>query len=333
MSDADTGDVYNYNLQLGPFHTYRIFKTSAATGKTEILASLSGNGIKGAYIHSFFKSEDFIILCIWNARIQGTGVNILMQGNLLDGLAPFDPSQPARWYVIDRKHGRGLVAEFESRACFCFHTVNAWQETRADGKVNIICEYVEYESLDILYALYYANMMSNRESAITFKSEKGQTCMPRLAQYRLSGIEVKTLQKKQGMKIPQAELILSMPKAQSGELPTINPKFEGKQNRYVYGITNRGYSTFLDGICKTDTLKKTALYWENKDGHTPGEAIFVPNPAGTEEDDGVLLSVVLDGHTGKSYLLCLDARDMKELGRAECDWVIGCGFHGIHVGY
>ena len=55
------------------------------------------------------------------------------------------------------------------------------------------------------------------------------------------------------------------------------------------------------------------------------------NPEGTEEDDGVLLSVVLDGLRGKSYLLCLDARTMKEMGRAETDVVVGFGFHGLHV--
>jgi torulene dioxygenase len=46
---------------------------------------------------------------------------------------------------------------------------------------------------------------------------------------------------------------------------------------------------------------------------------MIPNPEGTSEDDGVLLSVVLDGMRGKSYLLCLDARNLSELGRANVD--------------
>jgi len=51
----------------------------------------------------------------------------------------------------------------------------------------------------------------------------------------------------------------------------------------------------------------TALIW-SQHGHSGGEPIFVPNPDGTKEDDGILLSVVLNGHTGKSYLAVLDAR-------------------------
>ncbi len=46
------------------------------------------------------------------------------------------------------------------------------------------------------------------------------------------------------------------------------------------------------------------------------------------EDDGVLLSVVLDGRTASSYLLVLDAATMTELGRARVPHHIPFGFHG-----
>jgi torulene dioxygenase len=50
-----------------------------------------------------------------------------------------------------------------------------------------------------------------------------------------------------------------------------------------------------------------------------------------DEDDGVLLSVVLDGFKETSYLLCLDARTMKELERAECDGAVGIGTYGVPI--
>lgn len=52
-----------------------------------------------------------------------------------------------------------------------------------------------------------------------------------------------------------------------------------------------------------------------------------------EEDKGVLLSVVLDGVKGESYLLVLDARDLREVARADVGRgrVVGFGFHGVHV--
>lgn len=71
-----------------------------------------------------------------------------------------------------------------------------------------------------------------------------------------------------------------------------------------------------------------------KRGHSPGEPIFVPNPSAdpeVQEDDGILLSVVLDGFKGTSYLLVLDAKTLEELATAEVGGVVGIGFHGQHV--
>lgn len=78
-----------------------------------------------------------------------------------------------------------------------------------------------------------------------------------------------------------------------------------------------------------DTMTGTTVYWKNEVGHTPSEATFIANPEGELEDDGVLLTVVLDGAKGLSYLLVLDARTMTEAGRAEVEGIVGFGFHGV----
>lgn len=64
--------------------------------------------------------------------------------------------------------------------------------------------------------------------------------------------------------------------------------------------------------------------------HTPGEAIFIPDGTDESEDAGYLLSVILNGETGTSYLLCLNAKDMTEIGRADCGLAVGFGFHGTY---
>jgi beta,beta-carotene 9',10'-dioxygenase len=65
-----------------------------------------------------------------------------------------------------------------------------------------------------------------------------------------------------------------------------------------------------------------------QDGCYPGEAVFIPNPTGRNEDDGVLLSVVLDTKRTSSFLLMLDARTMTEIARAEIPFPVPMGFHG-----
>jgi len=60
--------------------------------------------------------------------------------------------------------------------------------------------------------------------------------------------------------------------------------------------------------------------------------VLVAAPEGTREDDGVVLSVVLDPATGNSYLLVLDAESFQERARAEAPHAIPFGFHGQFFG-
>lgn len=55
------------------------------------------------------------------------------------------------------------------------------------------------------------------------------------------------------------------------------------------------------------------------------------SPEASSEDDGVILSVVLDGDAGSSYLLALDAITFEELGRAVVPHHIPYGFHGLYT--
>lgn len=72
----------------------------------------------------------------------------------------------------------------------------------------------------------------------------------------------------------------------------------------------------------------SGLVWR-EEGCVPGEPIFVPRPGGTEEDDGVVLTVVLDSTLLRSKLMILDAKTMKEIGRADMKTVFPLGFHGV----
>lgn len=320
-SDPLTGDIFNFNLDFGYKCTYRVFRTSASSGTTDILATFPG---RPAYIHSLFLTENYVILCIWNSHISWSGISILYEKNIVDSITPFDPKSKAKWYVVDRKHGKGLVATYESNPFFCFHSVNAWEEPSPTDpkKIDIITELSMFENTDVVKRFYYDNIVSSVPSP-DYTGEKRITCLPMQAQFRLpsvnAGLPPKTL-------LP-AELLFQAPKAISMELPTINPSYLTRRHRYTYGCADRLKSSFMDGIIKFDNATQTSIFWE-EEGHTPGEPIFVADPEGREEDDGVLLTVVLDGYVERSYLLVLRARDLQELGRAEMRGPMSFGFHG-----
>ena len=326
-SDPATGDVFNYNLDFGQTGTYRIWRASASTGKTSVLATFHH---ATAYLHSLFLTDNHVILCVWNSSYKAGGASILWTQNLLDAMT-WDSKRPATWFVIDKRSpeegGKGVIAKYVSEAFFAFHTINAYEEPSStkEEAVDIVCDLAAYENMDVLYRFYLDNVMSDLPKAHAYTDSLSPTARPSYRRYRLPVIPSTP-------KTGQSNAILEheSSKIDAFELPIINPKLVMKKHRYMYGIADTGKSTFVDGLLKYDAEMHTVLRWSVQ-GQSPGEPIFIPDPASEDEDGGVLLSVVLDGFGGKSYLVVLDAKTMTEVGRAHVDGVIGFGFHGLHV--
>ncbi|PGH06099.1 hypothetical protein AJ79_06633 [Helicocarpus griseus UAMH5409] len=336
-SDPVTGDVFNFNLALGRNPIYRVFTVSASTGETSILATIPG--ARAAYLHSFFLTENHVILCVWNSFFAAGGIGILWHRNIADAIADYDPSSPATWYVVDRRPGgRGLVATYESDPFFCFHTVNAYEEPSPsdDGSVDVVADLTAYPNLDVIKLFYLSNIVSTSPDAGKFSKDN----LGVYKRFRLSSLPTSSSSSSSSTKPKRATLDFQVDASITPELPTLNPFHVTHCHRYVYGVVATGKSSFLDGLVKFDTETKTAVSW-SEFGQNAGEPIFVPRVRKqatggegeevVEEDDGVLLTVVLDGLKGNSYLLVLDAKSMKEVGRAEVAGAIGFGFHGTHV--
>lgn len=329
----DTGDLYNYNLELGRNPTYRVFHVSAATGETSVLATIN---TEAAYIHSVFLSEHYLILCVWNSFFSAGGISILWTRNYLDTISEFDKSKPATWYVIDRtpveSGGKGLVATYESEPFFCFHTINAYEEASATdpSKTDIIADLCTYGNLDVLKRFYLENLMSDSPGALPYSDPSNDSARAQLRRFQLPQVPSTPNPRDKPLR---AVPVFTEAKGSAPELPSLNNGVRTRKHRYVYGVTDTGKSTFFDGVIKYDLETLTTQQW-SVFGQSAGEPIFVADPdapAG-EEDAGILLTVVLDGTQGKSYLLVLDAKNLQELGRAKVDGVVGFGFHGTHVG-
>jgi len=61
------------------------------------------------------------------------------------------------------------------------------------------------------------------------------------------------------------------------------------------------------------------------------EAYFVPNPHGTREDDGVLLSLVFNSNKGVSYIAVFNATTMKVISKAYLPDFVPWNLHGEFV--
>lgn len=324
-SDPVTGDVYNFNLQFGGQGTFRVFRTSASTGKTSILATVSHTT---AYLHSLFLTENYVVLCIWNSHFRAGGMAILLKNNLIEAME-YNDKTPAKWFVIDKRTadegGQGVVATYESEPFFGFHSVNAYEHTSVDGVKHIIADIPVYQNLEVLNAFYFDNILSDSPTAAQVQGRWGDALAPRYRRYRLPDVPGEP-QKETRKAVVEFELARN----DTPELPSLNWSVFTKKHRYVYGVCDSGKSTFADSLLKLDLEDFSVKRW-SVHGQTAGEPIFIADPDSTDEDGGVLLTVVLDGIAGKSYLLALNAKDLTEMGRANVDGVIGFGFHGLHT--
>ncbi|KAF6034568.1 hypothetical protein EB796_007126 [Bugula neritina] len=75
--------------------------------------------------------------------------------------------------------------------------------------------------------------------------------------------------------------------------------------------------------------------WEAEKKQFLSEPVFVANPAGSSEDDGVLLVSMLDYATGKDRLIVLDATSMSVLAQVyfpeDCSICIPEADHGLFL--
>lgn len=225
-TDPLTGDLYNYNLDLRLSAKYRVFRTHKDTGTTEVLATIKD--APPAYVHSFWISENYLVLCIWNSHFAWGGAKCLWEKNLVDAIADWDPHAKCFFYVIDRKGGKGVVARFvDNVPFFVFHTIGAWEEEEdgEDGNGgDLVLEALSYDNVDVIKRFYYENILAtNVENGKSWLG-RGRT---KLTRWRLPNI-LKT----KGNLIP-AVRESSVAGEWGMELPTINPLFVTKKNRYL----------------------------------------------------------------------------------------------------
>jgi len=114
------------------------------------------------------------------------------------------------------------------------------------------------------------------------------------------------------------------------DLPRIHyEKYNGKPYRYLYATCFRQSISLLDAppLYKVDTEHYTTKTW-SLPGYFASEPVFLPNPDGQSEDDGVVISIITNHEHTDSFLLILDAITFTEKARAYAPHGIPQGLHG-----
>ena len=292
--DAARKRHYSYMVEFGLQSRYRLFGV-ADDGAQAQIAELPVD--RPAYMHSFAMTERYLVLVEFPLTVSA--LDLKLSGKPFIQNYRWEPERGLRFHVVDKESGE-IVATARGEAAFAFHHVNAFED--GDG---IVVDMIAYSDARIIEELYLARLRAGTPIDATGT----------LTRFRMTlGAD--------------AEVTRETLAPVSLELPRINYEAHaGKPYRYVWGTGIRSPGDFLDSIVKVDTKTGDVARWY-EDGVYPGEPVFVPAPSAKAEDDGVLLSVVLDIKKDVSFLLVLDASSLTEKARAEAPHAIPFHFHG-----
>ena len=292
--EPDTGRTLTHMTAFGRQCEYKIGAIEEGSRTRELLASLDVD--RPSYMHSFGMSEHYVVLSEWPLVVNP--MDLLLRGEPFIENFAWEPERGTRFRVL-RKVDGAEVATLQADPAFGFHHVNAFER---EGEV--VCDVVTYPDASIIDDLYLDRLRSDDPTPGT----------GRLRRYRLP------LEGGTARSTVLSDQRLELPRIHDGPVT-------GHPYTYVYGIGTRREGQFSDQLAKVNVRTGAAETWHEEGTH-PGEPVFVPHPEGTAEDDGVVLSVVLEPAAERSFLLVLDAATWTERARATVPHAIPFGFHG-----
>jgi len=295
VGEDGVSELINFAAHLGRKSMYKIYARASAT-ESRTLATMAVR--EPSYMHSFALTERHVVL-LENPLVVNPLKLALGAKSFINNYV-WKPELGMRIHAFDRRTG-ALARSWKTDAFFVFHTINAYED--GDALVVDLCA---YEDASIIGLLELDRLRSNADAV-------GPQARPVRLTLGVDG-SVDTR--------PLADVDL--------ELPRINYRANNaKPYRYVYGGST-GDAAFLKRLVKVDVTDGSHQVWEEP-GAWAGEPVFVPRVGGdgvAAEDDGVVLSVVLDADAGTSFLLVLDAQSFTEVARARAPHHIPFGFHG-----
>ncbi|MBD3223319.1 MAG: beta-carotene 15,15'-monooxygenase [Caldithrix sp.] len=294
--DSRHDEVYQHVIRFGRISHYCL-KRIKSNGKSEVVGEIPVT--YPAYLHSFGMTPRYLIIAEFPFKVYP--LKLLFQVKPFIENYKWKPKDGTRFYVMDRQTGN-VVGRLETDPFFAFHHINAFEKNN-----EIIMDIDAYDNADIISS-FYLNRLKDSDLELPFGT---------LRRYRLN-------LRNQSVKWEQlSDECLEMPRYDNRHY-----HMDSSYN-FVYGLSvNKSHIRgFYNQLVKIDITRQHTKTWYTAN-HYPSEPVFVPAPDAKSEDDGVVLTIVLDTENESSYLLVLDGQTFTEMGRAVVKQPILIGYHG-----
>ncbi|PAV79697.1 hypothetical protein WR25_17259 [Diploscapter pachys] len=254
----------------------------------------------------------------------------------------YDPSLGTNVFVVDQRTGKQTPITYKASSFFTFHHANAFEK---DG--NLVVDYCRMRKPDIFQAFSLESMRKGNflntddmdraaylarmviPLSISKDAKVGDDLLKGIGPYGKGCSAVL----RENNTIFLEDVIIT---GQSFEFPRYNyDHYNLREYRYVYGSSILKYETNLAGIVKADLIDRmnVKIWHRENQSQLCAEPVFMPDPNGKEEDDGIVVCpVMIMNGKENPFVLVLNAKDLKEM----CRYIIPqdripFGFHSMFV--
>lgn len=292
--DPKTREMMFFGYQLFE-PPYLHYGTVSADGELQRIISIDLP--VGVMMHDFAITEHYTIFLDFPLTFRPERAQ---QG---EPMMMFERDRPTRIGILPRHGDNNDIVWLESSPAYAFHVLNAYEQ--GDEVILIACR---QSSTDVL-------------AANSSNPDDPEANIPFLHRWRIN-LSTKTVQEERLDEIPC-------------EFPRINEQYMGRPTRYGYaGQIVPGSIPLFDGILKFDFQRGSTQTHAFGEGRYGGEAVFVPRPQASAEDDGWLMTFVHDEGEQTSELVVIDAQAIADepVARVLIPQRVPYGFHATWLG-
>ncbi|TVY92747.1 Beta,beta-carotene 9',10'-oxygenase [Lachnellula willkommii] len=328
--DRERGHTYNYLIsQTGVMSIFALDIVS----KPAKLVWKTALPCKPCYIHSMAMTQEYVVF-IRNPLHMDVSDTTKQVMEMIE----FEADAQTLFFVLNKSDGKH-IATYAAPNFMFFHSVNAYNYTdKTTGDVNIHVDLCSYESDFVPYREY--SLSNVVDPAQPFQDGT-------LVRYELAAINNANTNTVARATVAQAIPGVALELPRISKYMSMNPSY-----RYVYATGGNGgaspgtevpigrlgngvkvvQAAFFSSIVKTDWQTGKFLRWQPENGEScPCEPVFVARPGAEDEDDGIVLTIIIDKKGTHSILVALHGRDLKEVARADMPQVYGIGAHGSFI--
>lgn len=274
--------------------------------------------LRPSYYHSFGITENYFVFVEqpFVLNLKKFLLNAILEKSFLSSLE-WCGNEKTKFHVVRRDTGQLLSTTYVTDAFLTFHHTNAYEE---DGHLvvdlcaiqtgKVVSQFLIKNLSHADYTVSDSDMPHHRRYVLPLptESDRMDTNLVTLKDTKCTAHKLKNGNIFVQGQVTSPNII---------DLQRINYKYNGKRYTYTYGVEVNPLGVQFSRLVKINVQTGETQLW-HEEGRLVSEPVFVAAPDATREDEGVVLSTLLDKNDPSFVaLLVLDPPTWKEVARVE----------------